>query len=207
MMNDVVVKEIKQQKNPGLFSIITEDGFEFSLTVKGIYENSVRVGSTFTQSQFNKIKDYASQESSYRYAVYLLGRRDWSSGEMIKKLTEKGKHAEQTVEKLINQGYINDKEYSKKIIDKYIKKYGKKRIEEELYKRYLPKELWRDELDTRCCDMTEQILKHLAKKMKNNPFTDRKERDKIYAYFVRQGYSYENITKAFNEYNNGDFDD
>ena len=97
---------------------------------------------------------------------------------------------------------------SRKIIDKYIDKYGKKRIEEELYKRFIPREVWRGYLDACCEDMSEQVLKLLSAKMKNRPFTDRSQRDKTYAYFVRRGYDFESISKAFRRYgDNGEFDD
>lgn len=207
-MNDIVVKYIKKHKSPGLYIVETDDGQSVLLTAKGIFENGIKTEKVFTQRQFDKIREYSEREHSYRYAVFLLGRRDYSSGEMLKKLSEKGDFAQETVERLVKSGYIDDDNYSRKIIDKYIDKYGKKRIEEELYKRFIPREVWRGYLDACCEDMSEQVLKLLSAKMKNRPFTDRSQRDKTYAYFIRRGYDFESISKAFRRYgDNGEFDD
>lgn len=205
MTSKITITELKPQKNISLYSVITDGGFEFSLTAKGIFENGVKVGKTFTQSEFNWLKAYAAREKTCRYAVYLLGRRDYSSAELEKKLCEKpdcSTYAAQTVCRLVEQGLINDEVYAQKVIDKYIAKGGKKKIAEELYKRCVPKELWQQKLEARCTDMSAAVLEQLIKKQKGRAIADRKERDRLFAFFVRRGYSYDEIKKAFLQYNN-----
>lgn len=89
-MNDIVVKYIKKHKSPGLYIVETDDGQSVLLTAKGIFENGIKTEKVFTQRQFDKIREYSEREHSYRYAVFLLGRRDYSSGEMLKNFLKKG---------------------------------------------------------------------------------------------------------------------
>ncbi len=78
-------------------------------------------------------------ESSLNYALRLIARRDYSRFELSKKLNKKFEEEEvkNTIDKLVERGFLSDERYIKRIIEKYafIKKYGYLKVQYELLHR------------------------------------------------------------------------
>ena len=74
--------------------------------------------------------------SSYAYAITLLARRDYSSGELTRKLAERGylEHAvEPVVEELLASNKLNDDRYSQNFVAYRARRgHGPARIRNEL---------------------------------------------------------------------------
>ena len=200
-MNNIKITDIRSQEKGGLYSIFTQEGFAFSLTPKGIFESGVSIGREYTEKEFKNLTEYAENEKAYRYAVHLLGYRDYSENELKNKLKLKGYKGDKAVSRLVEQGYVNDLKYAGALIEKYKSKYGKRRIEDELNRHMIKKETYQALLNDDNSDMSEKIYQRLKERMKNLPFEDRRDRDKAYQYFVRQGYGYDEISRAFRMYN------
>lgn len=196
----IKIKEIKEAEKSSRFNIFTEEGFAFSLSAKGIYENGVAIGKEYTEEEYEELLKVVEAEKVFSAAVRLLGYRDYSEKELISRLAQKGMDGTEAVSKLVEMGYINDEKYAESIIGKYLSSYGKRRIEEELKKRKIDRQVWEPLLSETCCDLSSAAYEVLCKKQKMNPFADRKEKEKVYAFLVRKGYSHDEIKSALYQY-------
>ena len=138
------------------------------------------------------------------YALNLLTICDRTEKEIRDKLRGKGypgNEIEDTIIFLSEYGYINDREYVRKYIKDAvnIKKWGKKRIETELLKkgadRYVVEEML-EEIET---DFGALIMEILKSRFKNSNLSDPKERNRIFSYFARRGFSPQDIAGSINK--------
>lgn len=201
MSEFITVTDIKQnEKKASLFGIYTEDGFAFSLSDKGLFETGVSVGKQYTAEEFAEISAYATEEKVFRRAVYLLGNRDYGSEELVRKLADEGENGEKAVARLVELGYINDRAYAEKIIDRTVATYGVRRVKEELKKRFLSPEVWQDLLEEKCSQSEETVYDHLCIKARGKDLSDPREKQKIFAFFLRRGFLADDIRAAFRRY-------
>ena len=136
-------------------------------------------------------------------ALKILGSRNLSEKEMIKRLTDKGEstqNAEEVVAWLVELGYIDDNDYATLIVRHYTSKgYGTARICDELYKRGIPKELWDEKLEAiNESDTEDATLAFLNKKLKGS--TEKDDLRRAQDALVRRGFSYSEAKSAINKY-------
>lgn len=130
-------------------------------------------------------------------ALSLLDRRDYSRKMLIDKLCEKAistADAEEVADWLCSLRVVDDSRYAGIVVRHYAAKgYGKKRIEQELYRRGIAKELW----DTALEEMPEQesALDKLLQSRLRGDFGP-ESRKKAAAAAQRRGYGWEEIRSA-----------
>lgn len=139
-----------------------------------------------------------------KYAIYLLEKRDYSEKELFDKITTKytENEAAEAVANCVEKGYVNDRKYSERIIEKYFARYGKRRVSEELYKRGIDRELSQELIENAYSieDESEKIENLIFQKLKGTLPSDKKEYDKVFAFLARKGYSSDEINHAYSEY-------
>jgi regulatory protein len=136
-------------------------------------------------------------------ALRILGKRNMSAKEMEKRLTGKGEtqeDARETVQWLVELGYINDEDYATLIVRHYSSKgYGIARIKDELFKRGIPRDMWEDKLAALGeADMEEAALEFLQKKLRGG--NDEAELRRAKDALIRRGYSFGDARAAVNKY-------
>ncbi|MCQ2439030.1 MAG: recombination regulator RecX [Oscillospiraceae bacterium] len=130
-------------------------------------------------------------------ALSLLDRRDYSRKMLIDKLCEKAistADAEEVADWLCSLRVVDDSRYAGIVVRHYAAKgYGKKRIEQELYRRGIAKELWDAALE----EMPEQesALDKLLQSRLRGDFSP-ESRKKAAAAAQRRGYGWEEIRSA-----------
>lgn len=178
---------------------ISVDG-EYCLTVDeayfitlGLYE-----GKVIDECEFDELRDKINIRRACNYAVSLLARREHSERELITKLNLKGykQGAEQAINKLKANGYLDDERfarlYAKEL--KSLKRYGKKRIEQELYRKGIATDIIRDVLDE--MEFSNEDLIALIERKYMRYLSDDKGINKTINALVRLGYSYREIKDA-----------
>ena len=116
------ITEIKEAKKSTRFNVFTEEGFAFSLSAKGIFECKISAGKVFSEEEFERIKRYAEDEKTFSEAVRLLGYRDFSEKELLRRMRRDGTDGTKAVEKLVELGYIDDERYARGLIEKSVSK-------------------------------------------------------------------------------------
>ncbi len=133
----------------------------------------------------------------------MLEKRDYSRGEMIDRLIKKGEmrpDAEAVADRLAELCLINDENYAALVVRHYAAKgFGAARIKEELYRRFVPRELW-DEALAGMPD-TEDSLDALLRSKLKSPDPDRAELRKATDALRRRGFTWDEIREAVERLN------
>lgn len=147
-----------------------------------------------------------SSRRAFNKAADLLSRRDHSEKELIIKLKQKGfqDEAADAVEKLKYYGYVDDSRFAQSFAKELqrVKKYGKRRIEQELYKKGISKDIISEALESLVFEESELV--DLIEKKYKRYLTDEKGRQKTVAALMRKGYSYGEIKDALNALSNSE---
>jgi len=146
----------------------------------------------------------ADQEQGIRSrALGFLDRRAMSRKELVDKLVQKGEdraQAEQVADWLVEMGQINEEEYAGAIVRHYAAKgYGRKRIEQELWRRGVEKEVWDQAFSEMPEDTDETIDRFIESKLRGE-IPDRKEEKRVTDALMRRGYGWDEIRSAMRRY-------
>jgi len=196
----------------GLYGVYVGGEYKFAADAGFLFDNGIRAGKEFTETDFEELCLLANIRKIYRRGIYLIQTRDYSEKEMIKKLTFKTDYDEndvlEAVSLLVEKNYINDEKYANRIVEIYLPKYGYGRVKQELYKRGINREMTEEILQNseEENDEVQKIMNLLLKTMKGLPIDDKKTRDRLFNKFVRQGYGFDDIKKAFRKYNDNEYE-
>lgn len=136
-------------------------------------------------------------EQTKEKALRLLEFRSHSENELKQKLERAGGTGIDKVLEFCRQyNFLNDREYAKKLSKDLanLKKYGKRRIKDELRSRGIDDEYITEALDELDVDEEERLLPLLEKKINNN--FDKKNEDKAIRYFLYRGYEFSDIKRC-----------
>lgn len=144
-------------------------------------------------------KSKAINYSAFDTAVYYITFKDRTVKELYDKLREKGyssQDIDESIGKLQEYGYVNDDNYAFSYIKGNINKKGSRRISMELIRKGIDKEIIYDKLSMFDDNETKVIQEALERRYRNANFDDQSERRRIFSYFVRRGFKYENISRV-----------
>ncbi|MCF8435551.1 MAG: recombination regulator RecX [Ignavibacteriales bacterium] len=138
-------------------------------------------------------------------ALRIIGKRDHSTSELKKKLTQKGEDLvliDAVIDDLVEFGYLNDKEFLEKFIDYQLKqnKRSKRKILNSLKSKGIDAE-YSEENSAFISDEDERISAEFwaGKKYKTllKRFDDpRKINEKLFAFLESKGFGYQAIVEA-----------
>ena len=140
----------------------------------------------------------ALPEQAKARALRSLERRDVSRKELTDMLTAKGEAPEDAAavaDWLEDLGVINDARYAGMVVRHYAAKgYGKSRIQNELYRHGIGKELWEEALEQ--YPEQEETIDRLLRARLKHPDPDRAEIKKATDALLRRGFSWSEINAA-----------
>ena len=133
------------------------------------------------------------------YALKLIEFRDRTEKELRGRLLEKG-YDESVIEDelafLKDYGYINDARYAEHFVNDAvnIKKWGKIRIRTELLRKGVQGELVDNIIEDAFCEENgDRLFEQMEKRFKNSDFSNIKERTRIFNFFMRRGFTPDEI--------------
>lgn len=198
-----MIMKLTYKKGKGDKIHISIDG-EYYLTVDEGYFMclSLKDGLEITEAELERLTEKINVRRAYNCAVSLLARRDHSESELKRKLREKGYSlgSEKALEKLKNDGYVDDLRFARSYISELIriKHYGKKRVEQELYKKGVSREIASEALSE--AEFDGDTLEELIRRKFITKITDEKGRQKAVNALMRMGYSYSEIKDALSNF-------
>lgn len=148
-----------------------------------------------------KSKPLTSEAQALRYAVWLLSRRPYSSGELEEKFRHRTLPPEmgkKVLERLKEKRYVDDRDFAELLVrSKTAQNWGPAKIRAALYKRRVPRELGERALSKSFPAALEktnarELLTRQKRRFsaKNDPKAAR-ARQKAFGFLVRKGYSLE----------------
>lgn len=193
----------KSEKSNKKLLVLFNDGSKLSVSPSSIADFNLYSGRDLTYSEYTQLKSDIDYSASKTRALRILGNRSLSTGELKKRLINKGDDeniAEQTVTWLNEIGILDDKQYALSIVKHYSTNgYGMSRIKDELYKRGIPREIWDEvlsELDE--SDADDATESYLRKKLKGS--SDDSDIRRAANALIRRGFSYDQVNIAVNKY-------
>ncbi|MBR3833203.1 MAG: regulatory protein RecX [Lachnospiraceae bacterium] len=143
--------------------------------------------------------------SAFDKAVNLLAFKDRTVQEINIKLKEKGYSSEEVdeaVEKLSYYGYLNDQRYTISYFKDNASKKGKKLIVRELDQKGVDKNVIVDVLDDMNIDELHVVEDIIKRRYASIDLEDDKAYRRLVGYFLRRGFSYDNVRKALRNRSN-----
>lgn len=202
----IITKIEKQKNNNKRYSIFIDNEFAFGIDEIDLLYYKLKENEPLDNEKYEYILNKLLLKRAKDKALKYLGYKMRSKNQVIKKLQEyefPSNVINKVIKVLEKYNYINDKDFAKAFIkDKLnLKGHGVFKIsydlkmlgvDEEIFKKYLYDEKFINE-EKKAKDL---LLKKLGNK--NIEDLDYKEKQKIYAYLARRGFSYDSIKKAFN---------
>ena len=200
--SEYVVTDMKSGvKNPERVNVYVGGVFAFSLDVVQVVDYKLRVGSVLDAARFEELKKASEFGKLYQRALeWVLTRprsvretRDYLSKKVYEKKLDKD-YVDEVTHRLCDKRYVDDYKFAEFWVDnRFVKKgVSRKRLSMELMKKGISREIIDEVLNGR--DDEEELRKMVAKK--RSKYGDA---EKLMAYLVRQGFSYELVRKVVEE--------
>jgi len=158
----------------------------------------------------SKGSDAPTAEDAYLRGLHLLARRDHSVAELLGKLKAKGfppQAAEEAVKRLCRQGFLDDEKFAARWVESALangRGYGT-RLLLELRRRGISRETALQAVAATACEkLAGQVLAAIVARRFSafNPAqATLKERQRVYNYLQRRGFSLSSIIEYFRDYN------
>lgn len=182
--------------------VYTEGGDLLRVTKHELLQFGLYAGMDLPPEVAEELTASAQKSERRVYAAHLTSGRMLSEKEVYDKLRKRNadeEEARETAEWLADLGAVDDAAYAGVIARHYAAMgYGKGRVEQELYRRGIPKELWDDALAL-LPDPAEAIESFLRSKLKGKPL-DRDMSRKLSAALQRRGFSWQEIRPVLNKF-------
>lgn len=196
------ISDIKQQvKRQDRYSIYVDGKYVFSFSETELLNLGLRVGQEFSQEELEKLKKTAIEDKAYMRALDLVARRirsQWELQDYLKRKDYEADVIEKTINRLTDAGYVDDKKFAEAWVNnrRLLKSTSKRRLQMELRQKRVTNDvinevLAEDETDER------QVLRDLVdKKCQQTKYQDSQ---KLIAYLMRQGFSYDDIRSVLDD--------
>lgn len=188
------------------YCVETEDGEKYYLHRDIIGDFGLCSDMEISEREFAVVMEASYKRRAYERALYLLDYKDYSYIGLLEKLSETYPDSicRITVDRLAENGIINDRRYCERLAEKYcsVKKYGVYRAKQELIRKGIPSEIIEETLEKYSDDAEENIAEIIERKYSGilieNP--DYRNKTKVMNALVRMGYGYEDIKTAIEDF-------
>ncbi len=175
-----------------------EDGGILRCGPQEMLDFRLRSGMELEEGTLEGLREACAYWAVRRRAAALAAEKAMSAGELRRKLRDKGaspEMAQKAAAWLLDLGVLDERAYAAMVVRHYAAKgYGRKRLEAELYRRELPRELWEEALEE--MPDTGAQLDALVRKRLGDATPDRKEVGRLASSLMRRGYSWEEVRAA-----------
>ena len=183
-------------KNPNRINVFINGDFSFSLDLSQVVDYHLKIGKILSDDEITELKNASAYGKLYSRTLEWVLTRPRSVKETRTHLQEKRfeKHIDYTdadietiIEKLLAKQYLDDRKFTTWFIENRFTKKGisHRRLEQELIQKGIARSLIDELLTNSSRDETAEIKKIIAKK------SNKYDQEKLLAYLVRQGFSYD----------------
>ena len=198
-MRQVGIEPVTKTK----FRIYLDGQFAFVLYKSELSSCHLKDGEAVTEDQIETILSEIVLKRAKRKAMSLLQSMDRTESELRDRLLRQD-FPEETVDQAVRYvksfGYVDDRRYAESFILSRKGRKSRREIYAELSGKKIDGEIV-DEMMERCYEESDsgEALRHLLRKKHSDPSrASVEEKQKLYAYLARKGFSYGEIKKALN---------
>ena len=195
-----IAKVEKSKHKQGRVLVFPEEGELLRITEAELLPFGIYPGAELSDEQVDALREAARRSETKLRAARMASSRMLSKKELTDRLRRKGAdpdEAAEAAERMEELGAVNDSAYAGVVVRHYAAMgYGRGRVEQELYRRGIPKELWEEAL-AELPDSADAIDTFLRGKLKGRK-PDRAELKRLSDALLRRGYSWNEIRPALN---------
>lgn len=192
-----------RQLSPDRFELTIDGGESFRTTLNVVADFSLYTGRELEESELAAVRSASELSRARDRALRIVGARPHSSRELYDKLVEKGESEENAaacVAWLVDAHLLDDADYAAMVVRHCAAKgYGSRRVQNELYRHKVPRELWEAALET--MPEADDTIDRLLRSRLRSAQPDRAELKKATDALLRRGYGWEEIRAAVSRYN------
>lgn len=194
-----------QQRDDARMNIEIDGKFAFGLHADIVLGHYLSVGDQLSTEKIESLLQEDEVKKAITAALNLLSFRPRASGELQRKLREKGytaEAAEAAIRRMLELGYLNDADFADRWIEnrQIHKPRSRKMLQQELMQKGLDRELIREALDDTEIDEFGDALELARKKAGSMNSLDQPTRHRRLSGFLgRRGYGYDVIRKVLEE--------
>lgn len=178
------------------------DGGEIRTTAALVAEMRLFRGKELSADELCDLRAAARLAAAKERAMRIISARPMSEMELYTRLVEKGEteqDAAECVACLVRLGFLKDGDYAAMVVRHYAARgYGRRRVQNELYRRKIPREMW-DEALSQMPEQDDTVYRLLCSRIKSAE-PDRAELRRAADYLQRRGYSWDEIRAAIARY-------
>ena len=204
-MDPLIVTELRQISQER-FEVGLSDGSAVKVGLNQIADFSLFVGRELDAEELDALRAAAGRQRCRERAMRIIGARAMSERELYDRLVEKGedeRDAADAVAWLLQLHFLNDESYAESVIRSCAAKgYGKRRAQQELQRRKLPRELWDAALEGRP-EPDETIDRLLRSRLRGADPDDRAALKKASDALLRRGFGWDEIKDAVERWKAG----
>ncbi|GAB1401892.1 hypothetical protein MASR1M68_08030 [Elusimicrobiota bacterium] len=199
-MKIINIKKYPRFKNH--FKITVDDDKSIVVEADTIFKFNLKKDLEIDDEQFKRIEKFSNSNKIMSYAFYLISKKMFSKKSLEDTLLSKG-FSKEDISKVILRfselNYLNDEVFAQNLIS-YLQKKCKGRyyIENELKQHNIDVKILKQVTDN--ASQYEEIIAIIKKRYPKFNNKDMSETKKIASFFLRRGFTSEDIAKAFRKY-------
>ncbi len=175
-----------------------EDGSTLRCSPQELLDFRLKSGMELPEEELEALREACEFRAVRSRAAALVARRAMSAGELRRKLREKGASpelADRAVSRLLELGVLDERAYAAMVAKHYAARgYGRRRVEQELCRRELPRETWEEALAA--MPDSSDALDGLVRRKLAGGEADKASLSKLTGSLLRRGYSWEEVRAA-----------
>lgn len=194
-----------QQRDDARMNIEIDGKFAFGLHVDIVLAHYLSAGNNLTSGKIESLLQEDEVKKAITAALNLISFRPRASGELQRKLREKGyppEAAEAAVQRMLELGYLNDVDFADRWIENRQEHKPRSRmmLQQELMQKGVDRDLIRDALDDVEIDEVSDALQLAQKKAASMSGLDQATRHRRLSGFLgRRGYGFDVIRKVLEQ--------
>ncbi len=193
-----------QKNNKNKVNIYVDEVYNFSLSINFLISSAINVGDEIDQEKINLFKKQDGSNLAFLEILRISTKGIKTEKEFKDRLRRKeftDEDIESAVIKAKDLRYIDDQNYAECYIrDKCLfSKWGERKITSSLIQKGIPLDLIKSILEELINeDIKIEQAKELADKKRNSlsKYDEREQNNKIYAFLISRGFTYDIISKA-----------
>lgn len=206
-----LIKLAPSQRVEGRWLVQLESGELLRVGENEVVSFALYSGKELSGEEIDALRAAGRASAVKEKALSLLSARPMSRKELIDKLTARPRDrekepltdragAEAVADRLEELGYLNDGAYASMVVRHYSAKgYGRRRLQEELYRHGVPRDCWEEAL-AEAAPPEDGVDAFLRKKLKPGDLEDRKALKRITDALARRGYRWDEIQDGLRRY-------
>lgn len=192
-----------EEKKKGMSAVYIDGEFAMKLDTFTLAHEGIKIGTEIDDDTLHELIRTSNLSRAKEKALYLLEYRSRSRKELVERITPLygSEAAEAAADKMVQLGFVDDERFARDYAEELFtkKRFAPKRVEYELSRKGIDKEIIALVVEELTPDPEEQIRSLIETKYRNK-IGDANSRRKTANAIAALGYSYYDINSVMSEY-------